>query len=194
MSSEAYFQILFTVIYSSESSLAKKMFKAIYNLTDVMVFYDRKQCNSLDYDVKINRKIMNIICNSRQNDWISTDLEEVLLYQKNPDIYIKWPNSFGEEDDDGWSDYREKWLEFYGHIAKIGTFYIYYKNHIIDSVTILSVDEGRAYIPLINYNTGEYKESDYKFVLLICEKQLTDEYIYRARAKRESLIEKSKLK
>lgn len=192
MSSEAYFQILFTVVFSSEYSLAKKMFKAIYNLTDVMVFYDRKQCNSFDYDIKINRKIMNIICNSRQNDWISTDFEEGLLYQKDPDIYIKRPDSFGEED--GWRDYREKWLEFYGHIAKIGTFYIYYKNHIIDSVNILSVDEGRAYIPLINFASGEYKESDYRFVLLICEKQLVDEYIYHARVKRELFIENSKLK
>lgn len=189
MSSEGYFQILFALLYSNYNDLAKKMFRAIYSLIDVMVYYDREHCNSFDYDIKLDKKIMNIIYESQQCDWISSNFGEGMLYQKNPDIYIKEPG-YSDNDEYRWNDYNEKWLEFYGHKPKIGKFNIFYKNYIINSVYILSVDEGRGYIPLIDFETGDYKERDYRFALLICDKQIVDKYIWLARFNRNILSKK----
>lgn len=187
MSSEGYFQLLFALFYSNNITLAKKMFKSVYNLIDLLVYYDREHCESFDYDIKLDSKIMNTIYNSKQSDWLLSDFDDVLLYQKNADIYIKIPG-YSSDGEYEWSEYNEKWLEFYGHKPKIGKFHVFYKNHIIGSVYVLSVDEGKGYIPLIDFNTGEYKKHDYNFVLLFCDKQIVDKYIWQARFNRDMLI------
>lgn len=180
ISSEGYFQLMFAFFYSNDYDIAKKMFESIYNLVDVMIYYDRKHCESFDYPIKLNKKIMNIVYNSQRSDYIFTDFDELLLYQKNPDIYIKIP-TYSSEGEYEWEDFNEKWAEFYGHKAKMGRYYIYYKNHIIDYVPVLSVDGARAYIPLMDPVTGEYDEKEYKFVQLLCDKDRIDQYIWQAK-------------
>ncbi len=179
MSSEGYFQLLLAFLYSNNYDIAKRLFQTIYNLVDVMVYYDRKHCESFDYEIMLNKQIMNIIYNSETSDYISTDFDEVLLYQKNPDIYIKKPG-YSDEGEFEWKDYNQEWAKFYDNTAKLLSYHIYYKNHIIDEISILSVDGGKGYIPLLNSTTGEYKENEYRFVLLICEKNIVDHYIWHA--------------
>lgn len=179
-STDGYYQLLFAGIYSGSNALATKMFINGYNLVDLMVYYDRIHFENSDYKIKLDKKIMHIVYCSKKDDYISVNDDDGLLYMKDTDIYIKKPDIF-DENKNTWSDFNEEWATFYGHTAKCAVYSVLYKGFKIANVAVLSVDEGRAIIPILDYDTGEYHNDEYLFSLLLCDKAIVDSYIYQAK-------------
>ena len=181
-STDGFYQLLFAYIYSGDITFAKKMFITGFNLVDLMVYYDRTHFEKSDYKVRLDKKIMRVVFNSKKEDYISVNSNDVLLNIKDTDIHIKKPDIF-DEDESTWYDFEEEWAIFYGHKAKCAVYSVMYKGFNIDCIRVLSVDGGRAIIPILDYNTGEYSNEEYMFCLLLCDKKIVDSYIYQAKNK-----------
>lgn len=70
---------------------------------------------------------------------------------------------------------------FYGHTAKRAGYSVLYKGLNITNIAVLFVDEGRAIIPILYNDNGEYHNDEYLFSLLLCDKAIVDSYIYQAK-------------
>lgn len=184
MSTDGYFKLVLAYIYAGNIDMAKEMLLTGYKLVNLMTFYNSKQFENMNLEIDFKKKITNVICNSKEDDYISTYGNEVLLYKKDNDIYIKRPDY---DDESAYYDFDRDWAKFYGHKAKCEVYSIFYKGHVINKITILSVDEGRAKMPILDEDTGEYNINEYNFTLILCKEEIVKQYVYYGRYNIEKL-------
>ncbi len=120
-------------------------------------------------------ELMEIILNSDREDWLYNDPKRTYVYRGNLDIRIEVRDPLEYQ-----MDFVEEWANSQPDPSATRCFYdIYYGASIIESFMLVSVDGGRAVLPLPEPGTTTIELRRYQLAQCVDDQGTLDEYIGR---------------
>lgn len=162
-----------TSIVSADIYNGKNYFNELLLLCE-MIVYPMNASPSLDGNkVDLISEIISRVEFSTSDDWFINENSE-RIFKQNPNVRIISHN-FEER-----SPFHEEWATKHpdSHAYLYG-YSLYYNSSLIKKYDLVSVDGGRATLPLPRVGTNSIARKDYRFALIINEGEIL-EYIHRS--------------
>ncbi len=107
-------------------------------------------------------KIVDIVCDSKTNDWEVESQECIMIYKLDPKISVRWDQPEMQE------PYTEQWAKKHSNKkASSVRYYIYYREEKIKTFNMVWVDDYKALIPMPNITNKHIDRKSYSFSCLI---------------------------
>lgn len=162
-----------TSIINSDIYNGKHYFDALLLLCEMIVYPINPSSIKAENRVDLVSDIISIVENSISDDWaINGDHDKI--FRTNPNIKIV-SSGFEER-----RPYYEKWAtEHPDSSAYLYEYSLYYNSSLIKRYSLVSVDGGRATLPIPRLGTNIVTRKDYRIALIINEGEVL-EYIHRS--------------
>lgn len=162
-----------TSIINSDIHNGKRYFDALLLLCEMIVYPMNSGFLKAENRIDLVSDIISIVENSISDDWfINQDYDRI--FRANPNIKIV-TCEFEER-----NSYYEEWAT--GHPdsnAYLYEYSLYYNSSLIKRYNLVSVDGGRATLPIPRLGTNIITRKDYRIALIINEGEVL-EYIHRS--------------
>ena len=115
-----------------------------------------------------------------QDNWIGVSRGTTSIRFYSADVNLRIECSFDGDDIQG-HDFKAPWANKYPDPKATGYFYnIYYGSTLIRRVVLVSVDEGRALLPLPEPGTSKVQSFDYKIAEIVDSVGTVGHYMNRS--------------
>jgi len=156
-----------------KDELARQYIEQLYLLSEALVYPNYKFYSENCYKRDRISEVVEIVENSKKEDWIKTGEENEMVYINDPRIKINW----NEIDRD--HPFSQDWAINHPDKSAYKVDYtISYNNIIISKFSLVYVDGFRALLPIPESNVIPYNK--YCLALLFNYKETLDDYIIRS--------------
>lgn len=126
-----------------------------------------------------SKEIETLLKNSGKDDWIINDEDGVYTYKNDVNLHIQRSSEN--------RDFNEPWaVKFPDKNAKASDYTIYYNNSLIEKKTLVSVDGGRAVLPMPKSNSNNIVDFvSYILAKIVNAGDQFDSYFNRALLKKD---------
>jgi hypothetical protein len=120
--------------------------------------------------------VINLVENSRKDDWLYNDHRSVFIFKPNVCIRIEFNSAEGYIVNYEWA------INHPNSQAKKVFYSIYYNATLIKEFILVSVDGGKAMLPIPQIGgTSVISKSDYEYAKIVDDTNKLDEYIERSK-------------
>lgn len=162
-----------TSIFNSDISSGKRYFEELLLLCEMIVYPMNASTLKAENSVDLVSDVISKVENSTKEDWYINENDERIL-RSDPNIKII-SNDFDER-----SPFHEEWaIKHPDSHAYLYQYFLYYNSSLIKKYNLVSVDGGRATLPIPRAGTNVVSRKDYRFALIINESRML-EYIHRS--------------
>ncbi|RCX10437.1 hypothetical protein DFR58_12929 [Anaerobacterium chartisolvens] len=159
-------------MYNSDIASGKRYFEELLLLCEMIVYPMNASSLKAEKRVDLVSDIISKIENSTKEDWYINENDERIL-RLDPNIKII------SSDFDERRQFHEEWaIRYSDSHAYLYQYYLYYNSSLIKKYKLVSVDGGRATLPIPRAGTNIVSRKDYRFALIINESRIL-EYVYR---------------
>jgi len=160
-------------IFNSDISSGKRYFEELLLLCEMIVYPMNAKSLKFENRVDLVSDVISKVENSTKEDWYINEHDERIL-RSDPNIKII------SSDFDERSPFHEEWATTHPDPhAYLYQYFLYYNSSLIKKYNLVSVDGGRANLPIPRAGTNIIPRKDYRFALIINERE-TLEYIHRS--------------
>ena len=139
-----------------DDRLGCKYIEQLISLCEAMVYPSAKYTGGTKMHNRRAEQIIEIVINSEMNDWDEDSELPIMYYVPDPKITIKWDRTEEPE------PFNEEWaIKHPDKNAKYARYYVCYDDKTINIVDMVSVDGGRALIPVPARMTNHISRSNY---------------------------------
>lgn len=165
--------IIKAYIHNSNVTEGKIYFEALLFLCEMLVYPVSPNKAKEIKNVDLLSTLIFQVENSSKKDWyINVNSERI--FKCDPNIRII-AGSYEER-----RPYFEEWATKYPvSKAFLNKYYLYYNNNLIKTYSLVSVDDGRALLPIPTPDTNQISRKDYKIALILDEGDM-QKYIQRS--------------
>ena len=181
----SYFVILFYSIYwiyhpQNQYIQAITLFCSVFSILMIELprfaelFYpSRKQVRDMTFDEKINFIVMSDL----RNDWYRRDDGFTHEYILKEDSLLSISSRYTNEDIHR-ENFKEHWTNKFPDKNAISYYYnITYGGKVLDRIILVSVDGGKANLPLLNLKSMQVESIDYTIALMFDMNGTLDKYM-----------------
>lgn len=163
-----------TSIFNSDISSGKHYFEGLLLLCEMIVYPMNASILKAENRGDLVSDVISKVENSIKEDWYINENDERIL-RSDPNIKII------SSDFDERREFHEEWaIRHPDPHAYLYQYYLYYNSSLIKKYNLVSVDGGRATLPIPRAGTNIVSRKDYRFALIINESRMV-EYIHRSR-------------
>lgn len=155
-----------------DSENASLYINQIFKLTEALVFQNETIYNSQQYKYSISSETLDLVFNSKKDDWITHESEQKKTHKNNPRVKII-KDDIGELE-----GFHEKWaIEHINPEAYKVNIGIYHDDNLLMTLILIYVDGYRALLPIPMNGSSVIQRKMYNFALLFNDEKTLNSYI-----------------